>query len=84
MLVNTAKALLLDKGINSSTQIGIIREFDAHFVDTAEVVLPESFNEFVLKINKNEPTEDFAITYLNQATDFYKAMAAKRGAEVNS
>ncbi|MET1054399.1 MAG: HEPN domain-containing protein [Pedobacter sp.] len=84
VLVNTAKALLLDKGVNSSTQIGIIREFDAHFVETGEVVLPETFNEFVLKINKNEPTQDFAITYLNQATDFYKAMAAKRGAEVNS
>jgi sulfite reductase (ferredoxin) len=84
VLVNTAKALLLDKGVNSSTQIGIIREFDAHFVETGEVFLPETFNEFVLKINKNDPTEDFAITYLNQATDFYKAMAAKRGAEVNS
>jgi len=84
VMVNTAKALLLDKGINSSTQIGIVREFDTHFIETGEVILPASFNEFVLQINKNEPTEEFAITYLNQATEFYKEMKAKRGAQVNA
>jgi len=84
VMVNTAKALLLDKGINSSTQIGIVREFDTYFIETGEVILPASFNEFVLQINKNEPTEEFAITYLNQATEFYKEMKAKRGAQVNA
>lgn len=81
VFVNTAKAMLLDKGVNSSTQIGILREFDAHYVDTAEVTLSSSFNELVLQINKNEPTEEFAISYLNQATEFYKEMKAKREAQ---
>ena len=80
VFVNTAKALLLDKGINSSTQIGILREFDANYVETGEVILPSTFNELVLQINKNEPSEEFAITYLNQATEFYKEMKAKREA----
>jgi sulfite reductase (ferredoxin) len=84
VFVNTAKAMLLDKGVNSSTQIGILREFDAHYVDTAEVVLGSSFNELVLQINKNEPTEEFAISYLNQATEFYKVMKAKREAQFAS
>jgi sulfite reductase (ferredoxin) len=84
VFVNTAKAMLLDKGVNSSTQIGILREFDAHYVDTAEVSLGSSFNELVLQINKNEPTEEFAISYLNQATEFYKVMKAKREAQFAS
>jgi len=84
VFVNTAKALLLDKGVNSSTQIGILREFDTNYIETGEVVLPAraaSFNELVLQINKNEPTEEFAIRYLSQATEFYKQMKAKRGAQ---
>lgn len=84
VFVNTAKAMLLDKGVNSSTQIGILREFDAHYVDTAEVSLGSTFNELVLQINKNEPTEEFAISYLNQATEFYKVMKAKREAQFAS
>lgn len=81
VFVNTAKAMLLDKGINSSTQIGVIREFEAHYIETGEVTLPVSFNELVLQINKNEPTEEFAITYLNEATAFYKLMKTKREAQ---
>jgi len=78
VFVNTAKALLLDKGVNSSTQIGVIREFDAQFVDTGEVKLGSSFNELVLSINKNEPTESFATSYLQSVDQFYKEMKAKR------
>lgn len=83
VFVNTAKALLLDKSISSSTQTGVIREFDTNFVETGEVVLPSTFNELVLQINKNEPTEEFATAYLEQATQFYSAMRAKREAQVN-
>jgi sulfite reductase (ferredoxin) len=83
VFVNTAKALLLDKSISSSTQTGVIREFDTHFVETGEVVLSSTFNELVLQINKNEPTEEFATAYLEQATQFYAEMRAKREAQVN-
>jgi sulfite reductase (ferredoxin) len=78
VFVNTAKALLLDKGINSSTQIGIIREFDKNFIDNGEVALGSSFHDLVLKINKNEPSEDFARSYLESVDVFYKEMRAKR------
>jgi len=81
VFVNAAKALLLDKGVNSSTQIGILREFDTHFVSTGEVPLPSTFNELVLQINKNEPTEAFAAAYLNQADEFYHQMRVKREAQ---
>jgi sulfite reductase (ferredoxin) len=87
VFVNTAKAMLLDKTVSSSTQIGILREFDTHYIESQEAYLPDgftTFNELVLQINKNEPAEDFAISYLNQATAFYKQMKAKREAQFSS
>jgi sulfite reductase (ferredoxin) len=86
VFVNTAKAMLLDKTISSSTQIGILKEFDTHYIESKEAFLPAgftTFNELVLQINKNEPTQDFAIGYLNQATEFYKQMKAKREAQLS-
>jgi sulfite reductase (ferredoxin) len=79
-MVNTAKAMLLDKGVNSSTQAGVIREFDNQYVVTGEVDLGGSFNDLVLQINKNEPTEAFATSYLNEAEAFYTKLKSKREA----
>ena len=81
VFVNTAKALLLDKGVSSSTQIGVLREFETHFVETGEVDLPSTFNDLVLQLNKNEPTAEFAAAYLEQSTEFYNLMRAKREAQ---
>jgi sulfite reductase (ferredoxin) len=80
-MVNTAKAMLLDKGINSSTQTGIIREFDKNYVETGEVSLEGGFSDHILQINKNEPTEAFATEYIQYAKEFYIQMKAKREAQ---
>lgn len=82
--ISAAKALLLDKGINSSTQIGVIREFDANYVENKEVELDGTFNDLVLQINKNEPAPEFAETYLKTATNFYNILKAKREAQLIS
>ncbi|WP_214225487.1 HEPN domain-containing protein [Pedobacter sp. B4-66] len=79
VFVGSAKALLLDKGVNSSTQIGVIREFDKNYVETGEVVLEGSFNDLVLQINKNEPTEAFATAYLADVERFYNSIKGTRG-----
>jgi len=70
VFIGTAKSLLLDKGINSSTQAGVIREFDNHFVENKEINLAGSFNDLVLQINKNEPSSTFAAQYLAAAKQF--------------
>jgi len=80
VMVNTAKAMLLDKGVSCSTQAGVIREFDANYVVSGEVNLNSSFNDLVLQINKNEPTESFAATYLSAAENFYNDIKTKREA----
>lgn len=81
---SSAKALLLDKNVNSSTTIGIIREFDKNYVDTAEFDLGSSFNDLVLQINQNEPSEKFATKYLKEAGEFLETVKAKREALVQS
>ncbi|MDR3695057.1 nitrite reductase [Mucilaginibacter sp.] len=82
--ISSAKALLLDKNINSSTQSGIIREFDNHYVSTGEISLPISFNDLVLQINKNEPSENFAAAYIREAAEFLETVKAKREELVQS
>jgi sulfite reductase (ferredoxin) len=82
VFISSAKALLLDKGINSSTQIGIIREFDAQYVATGEFEMQGSFSDVVLQINQNEPSAEFAAAYLAQATEFLGKSKAQREALV--
>lgn len=77
-LISSAKALLLDKNINVSTQVGVIKEFDNSYVNTGEISLEGSFNDLVLEINKHEPSEEFAIAYLQKAGDFLNTVKAKR------
>lgn len=82
--INSAKALLLDKGINASTQIGIIKEFDAQYVSTGEFALEGTFNDLITQINQNEPSEEFAARYKAQATEFLADVKAKREAVLQS
>ena len=83
VFISAAKALLLDKGINSSTHAGIIREFDNQYVTTGEIDLNgSSFNDLILQINKNEPSAAFAAQYLQQANQFLETVKNKREALV--
>ncbi|NGM61882.1 nitrite reductase [Sphingobacterium sp. SGG-5] len=78
--INGAKALLLDKQVHSSTQIGIIKDFDNYFVDSGEFNFGQSFSELVLQMSKNEPTEDFAKAYYAQAQQFLEQTKLQREA----
>lgn len=80
VFINSAKALLLDKGVNASTQIGIIKEFDAQYVATGEFELEGTFNDLITQINQNEPSEEFATRYKALATGFLADVKAKREA----
>lgn len=69
-LINTAKALLLNHQVQCNTQTGILKDFDAHFTAKGLYSGAESFTELVLQINKNEPSAEFAASYIQQAKDF--------------
>ena len=80
VFISGAKALLLDKGINSSTQTGIMRDFDEQYRDSPILEGVESFSDLVLQINKNEPSSEFAQTYLASTVDFIKRIKTEKEA----
>jgi sulfite reductase (ferredoxin) len=76
--INTAKALLLTNDIRVSTQIQVLDEFQKNFVENDGFPGIQNFREFVLRINKNEPTEAFALQYLNDSSKFLQDVNALR------
>lgn len=71
VFVSSAKALLLDKSVTVSNQMAVINRFDENFVQTGEFTVPkESFAHLVLQINQNEPSEEFALAYAEEAFNF--------------
>jgi sulfite reductase (ferredoxin) len=80
--INTAKALLLTKDVKPSTQIQTMNDFQHHFVEPGLFSVPgNNFKEHVLRINKNEPTEIFAIEYRTDAKRFMEDVFAFRNNE---
>ena len=77
-LYGQQKALLLDKGVNASTQSAVIQEFDNHYVNEGLFQFPTSFSNRVLQINKYEPSREFAEAFLLQATAFSLEAATRR------
>jgi len=65
--INTAKAMLLTIDKKPSTQIQTINDFQTHFIDTGLFTGVRDFKEFVLRINKHEPSKEFAMVYLNDS-----------------
>jgi sulfite reductase (ferredoxin) len=78
--INTAKALLLTVDVKPSTQIQTLNDFQTHFVATGLFAF-DNFKEYVLRINKNEPTETFAIAYRADSKKFMEDVFAFRSSE---
>jgi sulfite reductase (ferredoxin) len=68
--VHTAKALLLQKGVQCNTQHGILNDFEKNFTETGLYDAAPSFKSLVLSMNEHAPTEEFAQSYLAQAKNF--------------
>ncbi len=81
-MVNVAKALLTSEGLKTNTQVGIIENFDSTFIENNKLELSSSFSDLVYQINKNEPSKEFASTYLEEAKSLYKKVDAYRKAVV--
>ena len=67
--VHTAKALLLQQGVQCNTQHGILKDFDTHFSDKS-LYPGGTFKTTVMRMNDVPPSENFAKEYLQQAKDF--------------
>ncbi|MFI5137076.1 MAG: HEPN domain-containing protein [Sphingobacteriales bacterium] len=69
-LINTAKALLLQKGITSTSQHTVMLNFDEHFLLNTDYFEYENFQSLLQQINYNEPDEEFAERYFEDALTF--------------
>lgn len=74
VFVNGAKAILLKKEIIVNTQHGILNDFEKHYGAEQQFHYPNGFKEFVLRINKNEPSKEFAEQYFSDASQFFVAI----------
>jgi len=81
-MVNSAKALLTAEKTKTNTHASIIKDFDEKFIVSGRISLPKGFEEIVLQMNKNEPTEAFAKSYLNEAKEFLGCVQAFRNLEL--
>jgi sulfite reductase (ferredoxin) len=81
-MVNSAKALLTAEKTKTNTHASIIRDFDEIFVASGRIILGRGFQELVLQLNKNEPTEAFAKSYVDDAKTFLQKIENFRKLEL--
>lgn len=82
-MINSAKALLISENKSTNTHASIISQFDELFVETGKITLGVPFSEVVYQINKNAPSEDFALKYIENAIQFLEKVRAFREEEQN-
>ena len=68
--IHTAKALLLDQKVHCNTQSGIIADFDKNLEEKFSSFEISNFADFILQINKYEPSKEFAQSYYSQVNNF--------------
>ena len=81
-MVNTAKALLTAEKTKTNTHSSIIKDFNTYFIANGRIELKSSFEDLVLQLNKNEPTETFAKKYLAEAKEFLNKAESYRKLEL--
>ncbi len=67
-----AKALLLAEDVKCNSQRKIISDFQELYVEAGKIEFEGDFSEVVLQINKQEPSEEFARSFLQYSQDFFK------------
>jgi sulfite reductase (ferredoxin) len=63
-------ALLLAENQKTNHKAGIIDLFDTVFVETNKIQLPTTLKQLVFQIRDNEPTQEFAQKYRQEAIAF--------------
>lgn len=81
-MVNSAKAMLTSENTKVNTHVSIIKDFDEKFVADGRIVVAGGFENLVLELNKNEPSQEFAKSYISDAKQFLEAVAKFRQQEL--
>lgn len=81
-MVNSAKALLTSENTKVNTHASIIKDFDEKFVADGRIAVVGGFENLVLQLNKNEPSQEFAESYISDAKQFLETVAKFRQQEL--
>ncbi|MDF0715696.1 HEPN domain-containing protein [Muricauda sp. 334s03] len=81
-IVNSAKALLTAEKVKTNTHASIIKDFDKLYVGTGKIALEGGFDKIALQLNKNEPSESFAKSYLEDAKTVLQRLETFRKMEL--
>ncbi|BDW92996.1 ferredoxin--nitrite reductase [Flagellimonas marinaquae] len=81
-IVNSAKALLTAEKVKTNTHASIIKDFDRLYVETGKIAFEGGFDKVALQLNKNEPSEAFAKSYLEDAKTVLKRLETFRKLEL--
>ncbi|TBN02654.1 HEPN domain-containing protein [Hyunsoonleella flava] len=83
-MVNTAKALLTAEKKKTNSHSNIITQFDEVFVSTGIIELTDSFANIVYQINKFAPSREFALNYIEGASQFLQSARVYRELELSA
>lgn len=81
-IVNSAKALLTAEKVKVNTHASIIKDFDNLYVEEGKIAFEGGFGEVALQLNKNEPSEAFAKSYLEDAKTVLEKLETFRKLEL--
>ncbi|APQ16621.1 HEPN domain-containing protein [Maribacter hydrothermalis] len=81
-MVNSAKAMLTSENTKVNTHVSIIKDFDEKFVADGRIAVAGGFEKLVLQLNQNEPTKEFAASYIKDAKVFLETVAKFREQEL--
>ncbi|RIV38210.1 HEPN domain-containing protein [Flagellimonas lutimaris] len=81
-IVNSAKALLTAEKVKVNTHASIIRDFDKLYVEEGKIAFEGGIGEVALQLNKNEPSEAFAKSYLEDAKTVLQKLETFRKLEL--
>ena len=82
--VNGAKALLLSENQKTNHQAGIIDLFDTVFVETNKIPLQSTLKALVFQIKDQEPSQEFAAKYIQEAITFFDTIETFRAKDLQN
>lgn len=83
-MVNGAKALLTGYGVRNNTLVKVVKDFDEIAVNSGDIELEGSFADLAYQIDKNKPSKEFAVKFLNDAKVFFGKLNDLRAKQLAS
>ena len=82
-IINAAKAMLLAENQKTNSHASIVSQFDEFYIESGKIDLGVSFSSFVYQINEFKPSENFAISFNNNAAVFLEKLRKFREQQLN-